>query len=119
MCKDVHWCWLPIHGEAVSKLKQMICKAPVLKYFDRTKVITLRCDASESGLGFSLLQEGQPVAYGAHGLTLAEKNCAQIEKEMLAIVVGCEKFNSISVATKHMSKQTISHWCQFLRNQFI
>jgi len=52
----------------------------------------LQCDASESGLGFSLLQEGQPVAYGARGLTSAEKNYAQIEKEMLAIVVGCEKF---------------------------
>ena len=92
VCKDVQWCWLPTHDEAVSKLKQMICKAPVLKYFDRTKEITLQCDASESGLSFSLLQEGQPVAYGACGLTLAEKNYAQIEKEILAIVVGCEKF---------------------------
>lgn len=71
----------------------MICEAPVLRYFDTSKSITLQCDASEGGLGFSLLQEGQPVAYGARGLTPAEKQYAQIEKEMLAIVAGCEKFD--------------------------
>ena len=46
----------------------MIFTVPVLKYFNRTKEITLQCDASESGLGFSLFQEGQPVAYGARDL---------------------------------------------------
>ena len=70
----MHWCWLPTHDEAILKLKQMICAASVLKYFDPGKEITLQCDVSESGLGFSLLQEGQPVAYGARGLTSAEKN---------------------------------------------
>ena len=91
--KKAQWCWLPIHDKAVSKLKQMICEAPVLKYFDPSRKVTLQCDASEHGLGYSLLQEGQPVAYGARGLTSAEQHYAQIEKEMLSIVVGCEKFD--------------------------
>ena len=92
-CKKAQWCWLPAHDEAIAKLKQMICEAPVLKYFDPSKQVSLQCDASERGLGYSLLQEGQPVAYGARGLTSTEQNYAQIEKEMLAIVVGCEKFD--------------------------
>ena len=71
----------------------MLCEAPVLRYFDPSKPITLQCGASESGLGYSLLQEHQPVAHGAHGVTAAEKSYAQIEKEMLAIVEGCEKFD--------------------------
>ena len=25
VCKTVHWCWLPIHDQAISKLKKMIC----------------------------------------------------------------------------------------------
>ena len=73
-----------------------------------------------SGLGFSLPQEGQPVAYGAHGLTSAEKNCVQIEKQMLAIVAGCEKFeqyiygNKTCVETDHKPLVSITkkpiHW---------
>ena len=53
----------------------------------------MRCFNSERGLGYSLLQEGKPVAYGARGLTPAEQNYTQIEKEMFSIVVGCEKFD--------------------------
>ena len=33
------------------------------------------------------------VAYGAQGLKAAEKNYAQVEKEILAITAGCEKFD--------------------------
>ena len=77
---------------AVSNMKDLICKAPVLR-FDPAIEITLQCDASEGGLRYALLQQGQPVAFGAHGLTQAEKKYAQIEKEMLAIVCGCEKFD--------------------------
>jgi len=32
-------------------------------------------------------------SFGARGLTTAEKRYTQIKKEMLAIVVGCEKFD--------------------------
>lgn len=92
-CKNTQWCWLPAHDEAIAKIKQMICEAPVLKYFDPAQPISLQCDASERGLGYSLLQKGQPIAYGARGLISAEQNYAQIEKEMLSIIVGCEKFD--------------------------
>ena len=43
-CKKAQWCWLPAHNEAIAKL---ICKAPVLKYFDPSKQVSLQCDASE------------------------------------------------------------------------
>ena len=52
----------------------------------------MQCFNSERGLGYSYLQEGQPVAYGAQGLTPTEQNYAQIEK-MLSVVVGCEKLD--------------------------
>jgi hypothetical protein len=38
------------------------------------------------------LQEGKPVAYSSGSLTETQKRYAQIEKEMLAIVIGCKKF---------------------------
>ena len=39
------------------------------------------------------MQQGQPVAYASPALSNSEINCAPIEKEMLAIVFGCERFN--------------------------
>ena len=63
--RDTEWKWSTIHDSAVHKVKDLICKAPVLRYFDPAIELTLQCDASESGLGYALLQQGQPVAFGA------------------------------------------------------
>ena len=54
----------------------------------------LQCDASMNGLGACLLQNNQPVAYASRSLTTTEVQYAQIEKEMLAIVFGMERFES-------------------------
>ena len=72
--KDTDWMWTEAHDNAVSTVKNLICTAPVLRYFDPATEIALQCDASDGGLGYALLQLGQPVAYGARGLTVAEKN---------------------------------------------
>ena len=74
--KDTDWMWTEAHDNAVSTVTYLICTAPVLCYFDPATEITLQCDASDGGLGYALLQLGQPVAYGARGLTVAEKKYA-------------------------------------------
>ena len=40
-----------------------------------------------------ILQNDRPVAYASKALTLSKHNYAQIVKEMLAIVFGCERFH--------------------------
>ena len=40
-----------------------------------------------------LLQNGQPIAYASRALTETQQRYAQIEREMLADIYGCEKFH--------------------------
>lgn len=55
--------------------------------------MTIQSDASDKGLGATLLQQGQPVAFASRALTAAEQSYAQIEKECMAIPFACERFN--------------------------
>ncbi|KAL9952018.1 hypothetical protein ACROYT_G039217 [Oculina patagonica] len=55
--KNTEWCWLPVHDEAVQSIKNLVCKAPVLKFYDVKQEVTIESDASLSGLGAFLLQE--------------------------------------------------------------
>ena len=65
----------------------------------QTKLV-LQCDASEKGLGASLLQSGRPISYASRALTSTEQNFAQIEKELLAIVFGIECFHQYTFGRK-------------------
>lgn len=70
-------------------------------------------DASSTGLGAALIQEGRPVAYASKALTPTQQNYAQIEKELLAVVFGCAKFDEyivgreIAVETDHKPLESI------------
>ena len=81
-----------VHGRALAEIKDMITRSPVLKYYNVHEDVVLQVDASQHGLGACLMQSGQPVAYASRALTETEKHYAQIEKEMLAIVYGLNKF---------------------------
>ena len=91
--KNVMFMWESQQEKAFQAIKNMITTAPVLKYYDVASETTIQCDASESGLGATLLQNGQPVAFASRSLSTAECNYAQIEKECLAIVFAGSRFN--------------------------
>ena len=80
-----------MQGCSFKQVKQILSAAPVLKFFDPKDEVELQCDASDR-LGACLMQGGQPVAYASRSLTDTETNYAQIEKEMLAILFGVERF---------------------------
>ena len=91
--KNVMFTWDSSQEEAFQAIKSMISSAPLLKYYDVASETTIQCDASDSGLGATLLQEGQPVAFASRSLSTVERQYAQIEKECLAIVFACSRFN--------------------------
>jgi len=73
-------------------LKKAVTTTLVLRYYNLKEEVTIQCDASQSGLGAALTQNGQPVAYASRALTPAETRYARIEKKMLAIVFTCTRF---------------------------
>ena len=78
---------------------------PVLKYYDPEAELVLQCNASETRLGPALMEDGKPVT--------TERNYAQIEKELLAIVFGADRYHQftygrrVMVESDHKPQETI------------
>ncbi|XP_055910817.1 uncharacterized protein K02A2.6-like [Eupeodes corollae] len=99
--------WSPAHEKALNDIKNAIVNASTLRSFDPDLPIIIQTDASQNGLGCCLLQEGRPVSFASKSMTKTETSYAQIEKEFLAIVYGCQKFHDyiygrhITIHTDH------------------
>ena len=98
---------------SIKKIKQLVTAAPVFQFYDVNKV-TIQCDASSSGLGAVLMQDGHPITYASKALTTTKRNYAQTEKECLAIVFACTKFDQhiygrtmATIHTYHKPLETI------------
>ena len=90
--KDNVFKWQLSQRLTIVKIKDILSAALVLTFYDVSKPVVITCDASKSGLGALLLQEGKPVAYASRALSDAETWYAQIEKELLVVVFAFTKF---------------------------
>lgn len=92
--EDMQYVWSASHTQDFNRIKQLISSETTLQYYDRQKPVTLQTDASMKGVGAVLLQDGKPIAFASKALTPAETRYANIERELLAVVYGCEKFHT-------------------------
>ena len=76
-------------------MKEVITTAPVLVYYDQGKPLTFENDACGCVVGSALLQGGKPIAFASRTLSESERRYEQIEKEMLAVTYGLEKFHLV------------------------
>ena len=83
--------------ESFQTLKQKLCDAPVLNYFDKTCHTQVIADASPYGLAAVLVQkqnnQNRIIAYESRTLSQIERKYSQTEKEALALVWSCERFH--------------------------
>ena len=100
LSKETAW-----HGQndkenAFKPLRELLRKAPVLKYYDVNEKITIQVDASKSGLGAAIMQNRRPIGMASKVLDDTQSSYAVIEKELLAICFGCVKFHEYVYSKK-------------------
>ena len=83
--------------EAFEKLKELITREETLEYFKTNCKTRIVGDAGPTGLGAVLLQQQhgmwRVVSYASRNLTDIERRYSQTEKEALALVWACERFD--------------------------
>ena len=103
--KDENFHWGLEQQQAFDELRQVITAKPVLGLPDFAKPFKLSTDASNIGISAILSQidedgkELYVIGYRSRALRGAEENYSTIEKEMLAIVYGLQKFDYYLMGT--------------------
>lgn len=104
--KTSDWKWTKSEQDEFIKLKNIVSDSTVLKYFDLHKPVELFCDSSSFGLGAALFQDNAPIGFASRTLTKAESNYAMIEKELLAVLFGCKRFDQLLVGNQKVVVRT-------------
>ncbi|XP_064477677.1 uncharacterized protein K02A2.6-like [Ornithodoros turicata] len=95
--KSAVWKWTKDCKVAFQKANGIIASDTVLVHYNPQLPLRLACGAGPHGLGVVLshkMPDGteRPIAFSSRTLKTAEKNYSQIDKEVLAIVWGVQKF---------------------------
>jgi hypothetical protein len=110
---DTKFIWSSKCNEAFEKLKVLLTTAPVLAQPDLEKPFDVYCDASASGLGCVLMQEGRVIAYASRQLRRHEEHYPTHDLELAAVVHAlkiwrhCLLGNICHVYTDHKSLKYI------------
>jgi hypothetical protein len=86
LAKKVEFKWTPACQKSFETLKERLTTTPVLILLDVHKPFSVYCDASYTGLGCVLMQEGRVVAYSSRQLKIHEKNYPTHDLELAAVV---------------------------------
>jgi hypothetical protein len=86
LAKKVEFKWTPACQESFEMLKQKLTTALVLVLPDVHKPFSVYCDASYTGLGCVLMQEGRVVAYSSRQLKIHDKNYPTHDLELAVVV---------------------------------
>jgi hypothetical protein len=97
--KDTKFKWSPQCEEAFLNLKKFFTTTPVLAQPDIAKSFDVYCDASDTGIGGILMQDGRAIAYALRQLWHHEEHYPTHELELLAIVHALKVWRHYLVGT--------------------
>ena len=94
------WIWEEQQRKDFEKIKQMLTESPCPPHYAKEKENIVTTDASKTGLGRTLWQKQddrttKPIAFGTRYLNETENKYSIGELELLAVVWGLEKTDSI------------------------
>jgi hypothetical protein len=95
--------------EAFKHLKKLLTTSPVLAQTNTTKPFDVYCDASGTGLGDVLMQEGRVISYSSRQLRHHEEHYPTHDLELAAVVMALRTWhhyllgNVIHIYTDHKS----------------
>ena len=94
--KDVMFYWDDHLTRSFQEIKTLLKRATSkpLGYYNQRKEVIVQADASLRDLGTCLIQDGRPIAFASKSLTGVESHYANIERELLAILFACTRFNT-------------------------
>ena len=98
--KDAVFAWNSSHDKEFESTEKLICREVTLAYFKPGADTVIQVDASGRGLGAVLMQAGKPIAFASKSMSDCETRYANIEREMLAVVFGCERFHTYVYGTR-------------------
>ena len=90
--QNVKWKWQNKQENALKKLKTELTSDHIMAYFDPLKQTKVIVDASPTGLGALLTQDGKVISYGSRAFSCVESRYSQTEREMLAVVWAVEHY---------------------------
>jgi hypothetical protein len=107
--KGNNYLWSEACDEAFKHLKRLLTISPVLAQPDTTKPFNVYCDASGTGLGAVLMQEGRVISYSSRQLRHHEEQYPTHDLELAAVVLALRTWrhylhgNAVHIYTDHQS----------------
>jgi len=86
--------WTEVQEQSFSALKKALTSAPVLAMPNFSKPFVIETDASGTGVGAVLMQQGHPLAFLSKSLSPRLQGLSTYEKEYLAILMAVEQWRS-------------------------
>ena len=108
--------WNESAEQAFMKLKNAMIEAPVLGLPDFTQEFVVEADASGTGIGAVLCQNGHPLAYLSKALSVKHQSLSTYEKEFLAVIAALDKWKGY-LLDRHFKIKTDHFSLKYLLDQ--